>query len=126
MLHRDNDLTPAWRMNHDSDVSCRAAALGTEHVTNGSSQSSDRSMQPLRMTVADTTLAVFSFSTASLPGLRPADRQGGRDRVVWKPFRWDVALTSLHVSAMAYATKTRRLKNGLLFRSNALGCGTIP
>jgi hypothetical protein len=103
----------------------------TEHVTVWQpSKSSDRApCSRLRMTVADTTLAVFTFFNslrflAYVPQIvKAAKDQSGAEAISFGT--WALFLAS-HASAMAYAIENQGdWKMASLFLSNALGCGTI-
>src|SRR5882724_5609822 len=103
----------------------------TEHVTVWRpSKSSDRApCGRLRMTVADTTLAVFTFFNslrflAYVPQIvKAAKDQSGAEAISFGT--WALFLAS-HASAMAYAIENQGdWKMASLFLGNALGCGTI-
>jgi hypothetical protein len=81
------------------------------------------------MTVADTTLAVFTFFNslrflAYVPQIvKAAKDQSGAEAISFGT--WALFLAS-HASAMAYAIENQGdWKMASLFLSNALGCGTI-
>jgi hypothetical protein len=85
----------AWRMNHDSHVSlCRAAASGdgTCHSMAAFEVFRPCSMRPpSHDSRRHHARRVYVFQQPSLPGLRPADRQGGQGPE-WRGshFVWDV------------------------------------
>ena len=86
---------PAWRMNHDSDVSlCRAAALG-DGTCHSVAPLESFQQRPMRSPPYDNrrhhACRVYTFQQPSLPGLRPADCQGGQGPE-WRGshFVWDV------------------------------------
>jgi len=83
----------------------------------------------LRMTIADTTLAVFTLFNslrflAYVPQIAKAAKdQSGAEAISFGT--WSLFLAS-HASAMAYAIENQGdWKMASLFLSNALGCGAI-
>jgi hypothetical protein len=103
----------------------------TEHVTvwQPSKSSDGAPCGRLRMTVADTTLVVFTFFNslrflAYVPQIvKAAKDQSGAEAISFGT--WALFLAS-HASAMAYAIENQGdWKMASLFLSNALGCGTI-
>ena len=102
-----------------------------EHVTafHLSKRSSSALRGRLRMTVADTTLAVFTLFNslrflAYVPQIAKAIKdQSGAEAISFGT--WALFLAS-HASAMAYAIENQGdWKMAFLFLSNALGCGVI-
>src|SRR6266702_520221 len=103
----------------------------TEHVTawRPSKSSDSAPCGRLRMTVADTTLAVFTFFNslrflAYVPQIvKAAKDQSGAEAISCGT--WALFLAS-HASAMAYAIENQGdWKMASLFLSNAFGCGAI-
>ena len=102
-----------------------------EHVTawHPSNRSSSVRCGRLRMTIADTTLAVFTLFNslrflAYVPQIAKAAKdQSGAEAISFGT--WSLFLAS-HASAMAYAIENQGdWKMASLFLSNALGCGAI-